>query len=131
MEDMSYQRTDSRLPLAKLYDWVAIGLRHRRFVALSFLGVFFGATRLAFLAPPSSQAHVKILVKRDRLDPLVSADSSSPMPQIATYVTDMEVNSEVELIKSRDLLEKVVVAWGLGHTGGRFLAPRSWGGGGR
>ena len=120
MEDMSYQRTDSRLPLAKLSDWVAIGLRHRRFVALSFLGVFFGAALLAFLVPPSYQAHIKILVKRDRLDPLVSADSSSPMPQIATDVTDMEVNSEVELIKSRDLLEKVVVACALDHTAGRY-----------
>ena len=125
MEDMSYQRTDSRLPLAKLYDWAAIGLRHRRFVALSFLGVFFGATLLAFLAPPSYQAHIKILVKRDRLDPLVSADSSSPMPQIATDVTDMEVNSEVELIKSRDLLEKVVVACGLDNPAGRYWSHGS------
>jgi uncharacterized protein involved in exopolysaccharide biosynthesis len=120
MEDMSYRRTDARPPLTKLSDWIRIGLRHRRWVALSFLGVFFGAALLALLVPPSYQANTKILVKRDRLDPLVSADSSSPMPQIATDVTDMEMNSEVELIKSRDLLEKVVVACGLENTGARY-----------
>jgi uncharacterized protein involved in exopolysaccharide biosynthesis len=120
MEDISDRGTDARMPLTKLRDWAAIGVRHRRWVALSFLGVFFGAALVAALAPPTYQANTKILVKRDRLDPLVSADSSSPMPQIATDVTEMELNSEIELIKSRDLLEKVVLACGLENTATRF-----------
>ena len=120
MEDISDRGPDARMPLTKLRDWAAVGVRHRRWVALAFLGVFFGAALVAALAPPSYQANTKILVKRDRLDPLVSADSSSPMPQIAADVTEMELNSEIELIKSRDLLEKVVLGCGLENTATRF-----------
>ncbi len=52
---------------------------------------------------------MKILVKRERVDPVVTAEASA-LPQFALAVTEEEMNSEVELLKSRDLLEKVVLA---------------------
>ena len=121
MADLTHRRTDDRPPLTKLRDLLTVGLRHSRLVVLSFVGVFLGAALAAFLLPPRYRANTKILVKRERLDPLVSADSSSSLPQIPAGVTDMEVNSEVELIKSLDLLGKVVTACGLQNT-----TTRSW-----
>jgi uncharacterized protein involved in exopolysaccharide biosynthesis len=120
MEDMNYRKTDARLPLTKLHDWVTVGLRHRRLAAISFVGVFLGTGVGAFLLPARYQTHIKILVKHERLDPLVSADVSSTMPQNVAGVSESEVNSELELIKSPDLLEKVVTTCGLQNTTTRF-----------
>jgi uncharacterized protein involved in exopolysaccharide biosynthesis len=113
MEDMHHRTTDARLPLTKLHDWVTVGLRHRHLVAVSFVGVLLGAGVGAFLLPPRYQTNIKILVKHERLDPLVSADVTGPLPQNLEGVSETEVNSEVELIKSHDLLEKVVTTCGL------------------
>jgi uncharacterized protein involved in exopolysaccharide biosynthesis len=126
MEDANYRTTDARLPLTKLHDWVTVGLRHRRLAVVSFAGVLLGAVLGAFLLPPRYEASVKILVKHERLDPLVSADSSSSLPQNIASVSDTEVNSEIELIKSRDLLEKVVTACGLQNMVSRFWPYPSW-----
>ncbi len=116
MEVMSYRKPDARLPLTKLQDWVIVGMRHRRLAAISFMGVLLGAAVGAFLLPPQYQTNIKILVKHERVDPLVSADTASTMPQNFAGVSESEVNSEVELIKSHDLLEKVVTTCGLQHS---------------
>ncbi len=125
MNDLYYPKTDTRLPLTKLHDWATVGLRHRRLAVISFVGVLVGAAVGAFLLPPRYQTNIKILVKHERLDPLVSADVSSTMPQNRVGVSESEVNSEVELIKSHDLLEKVVTACGLQNSGSHFPFFRS------
>jgi type II secretory pathway predicted ATPase ExeA/uncharacterized protein involved in exopolysaccharide biosynthesis len=58
---------------------------------------------------------MKILVKRERVDQVMSGDPNV-RPLVRTDVTDDDLNSEVELLKSRDLLAKVAVAAGL-HDG--------------
>ncbi len=55
--------------------------------------------------PNEYTAEMKILVKRDRLD-VATGETRQPPPE----VTDNDVNSEVVLLKSRDLLEDVAVA---------------------
>jgi len=125
MEDLYYPKSDTRLPLIKLHDWATVGLRHRRLAAISFVGVLVGAAIGAFLLPPRYQTNIKILVKHERLDPLVSADVSSTMPQNLGVVSESEVNSEVELIKSHDLLEKVVTTCGLQNSESHFPFLRS------
>ncbi len=96
-----------------LRDFLTVGFRHRRLILLAFVGTFSGVVLTALVLPIQYQAHMKILVKRARVDPMVSPDPN-PMPQLShDLVTEQELNSEVELIKSRDLLEKVVVVCGL------------------
>src|ERR1700719_1631037 len=121
MEDLYYPKTDTRLPLIKLHDWATVGLRHRRLAAISFVGVLVGAAIGAFLLPPRYQSNIKILVKHERIDPLVSAEVASTMPQNLTGVSESEVNSEVELIKGQDLLERVVTTCGLEKSRSKFL----------
>jgi len=97
-----------RIPPATLRDFLAIVFRHRRLTAITFLSIFCASVLLALLQPSHYVARIKMLVKRERADPVVTAENS--VPQFAKEVTEEEINSEVELLKSRELLEKVVLA---------------------
>ena len=68
----------------------------------------------ALLLPRKYEAEMKILVNRERVDPVVTSNPEAQAgPSIVPVVSEEDLNSEVELLKSRDLLEKVVVACGL------------------
>jgi uncharacterized protein involved in exopolysaccharide biosynthesis len=95
-----------------LRDLLAIVFRHRQIMLLSFFGVLSVAILAAMLQANRYEAAVKILVKRERVDPIVTSDAST-QSQFAPGVTEEEINSEVELLKSRDMLEKVVLACNL------------------
>lgn len=107
-----------------LRDLLATVFRHRRLVALSFLGVLSGAILVAVFGPNRYQAEMKILVKRERVDPVVTSEAS-PLTPYATAVTEEELNSEVELLRSRDLLEKVVLACELQRPNSKRAAALS------
>lgn len=101
----------ARLPSHSLRDWVAPCFRHGRLMIVSFLLILAGVVLITWMIPARYQAQVKILVKRERADPVVNPD---PNTQLAMpSLTEEDLNSEVELLKSRDLLEKVVAASGL------------------
>jgi len=88
--------------------------RRRRLATLIFLGIFVGALLGALLLPRKYEAEMKILVNRERVDAVVTPDPGNVNgPGIVPAVSEEDLNSEVELIKSRDLLERVVVACGL------------------
>jgi uncharacterized protein involved in exopolysaccharide biosynthesis len=97
-----------------LRDLLTIAFRHRLLIAISFLGILSGSILVALLQPNRYATGMKILVKRERVDPVVTAEASA-LPQFALGVTEEDMNSEVALLKSRDLLEKVVVACDLQH----------------
>jgi len=94
---------------ASLRDVAAALFRHRRLVLFSFLGIFLGAVLAALVLPKQYQSEMKILVKRGRVEASLGVQ---PQPAIS----EEELNSEVELLKGHDLLEKVVVACGLDHA---------------
>src|SRR5271155_3398159 len=87
---------------------------HAAEMALTFLGIFAGAVLCAVLLPRKYEAEMKILVNRERVDAVVTPDPDNANgPGMVPAVSEEDLNSEVELIKSRDLLERVVVACGL------------------
>lgn len=79
----------------------------------TFGSIFAGLLLLAVVAGSIYTSHMSILVNRERLDPLVSPESSSQMITTNTPITEEEINSEIELLKSRDVLEQVVLANGM------------------
>ena len=93
-------------------DVVAIGFRHQRVLVLCFVGVVLGVGLSALVLPTKYRAETKLLVKRERVDPVVSPEQNAPMTFHDT-VSEEEINSEVELITSPDVLQKVVVTCGL------------------
>ena len=95
-----------------LKDLLAIGFRHKRSMLLCFATVFLGAVLVGIFMPTSYQAHTKILVKRERVDPVVSPGESAPV-MVKDEVTEDELNSEVELLESDDVMRQVAVASGL------------------
>jgi uncharacterized protein involved in exopolysaccharide biosynthesis len=95
-----------------LRDFVAIGFRHKRLLILCFSGLLLGTVLATVLIPPKYQAITKILVKRERVDPVVTSQRSDPM-QVKEDVGEEELNSEIELIGSDDVLRQTVIANGL------------------
>lgn len=98
--------------LATLRDVVTPLFRHRKLLLSTFLGLLAATVLAVLLLPKDYQAETEILVKHDRVDAAVSSgrDDAIANPE---DVTEEELNSEVELLKSHDLLEKVVVACNL------------------
>jgi polysaccharide biosynthesis protein PslE len=96
-----------------LRDMVMPIFRRKRLVVTSFLGIFMGAILAAFLLANYYQVDFEILVDRERLDPMVTTEQTNQPAQQAQAVTPEELNSEIELLRSPDLLEKVVLANGL------------------
>ncbi|HEY6442161.1 MAG TPA: Wzz/FepE/Etk N-terminal domain-containing protein [Candidatus Acidoferrales bacterium] len=97
-----------------LRDLAAPIFRQRRLASFIFVGILAGAVVSALFVSRNYQAEMKILVNRDRTDPVVSPNptetsASAPMPA----VSEEDINSEVELLKSRDLIESVVLKCGL------------------
>ena len=90
--------------------------RHRRLVFVTFLGFVLGTILAIVLLPKDYQAKMKILVKRERVDAAVSPGRDAVLANPGD-VTEEELNSEVELLNSRDLLEKVVVSCNLEQIG--------------
>jgi uncharacterized protein involved in exopolysaccharide biosynthesis len=96
-----------------LRDVLAPLFRQRRLMILTFFGVFLGGILAALLLGNRYKAHMEILVMRERQDPVVTSEASPQTLQAAPPVTEEEINSEVELLHSGDLLQKVVLATGL------------------
>jgi uncharacterized protein involved in exopolysaccharide biosynthesis len=99
-----------------LRDLIAPLFRRKRVLVVSFfcalaLYLFIGLV----VMPPPYRAHMDMLVKGERFDPVVTAEPTTQLPINSSEVTLEEINSEVELLTSRDVLEKVVYATGLNN----------------
>jgi uncharacterized protein involved in exopolysaccharide biosynthesis len=95
-----------------LRDLLAIGFRHKRAFLLCFVGILLGTVAAVLLLPPTYESTAEIVVKRERIDPVVTAEKNDPT-QIVGEVTEEQLNSEAQLIMSEDVLRKAVVDSGL------------------
>ena len=91
-------------------DLIAPLFRHRRLLIISFVSVVVLVILFALVKGPSYASHMAILMNRERMDPLVSTEATTQMMTAPQPLQPEEVNSEVELLDSRDVLEKVVLA---------------------
>lgn len=96
-----------------LRDLVSPLFRHRRLATGCVVGALLCSIAATVLLSRKYESRMEILVNRERLDPVVTTESTTQVPQLAPQVTEEEINSEVELLQSRDVLEKVVLACGL------------------
>lgn len=100
-------------PAPTLRDLLAPLFRRKRLLTLVFFGTFLAAVLVAVMVSFQYKASMEILVNRQRLDPIVTSQSTLQQPLQPPPVTDQEINSEVELLQSADLLREVVLANGL------------------
>jgi len=92
-----------------LRDLATVAFRHIRLILFTFLSLLLITVLFILQLPTQYEAQMKILVKRQRLDPLVTVEAT-PTPSLSPDITMQELNSELELLKSRDLIEKVVLS---------------------
>ncbi len=124
MEDQSMIPYGGRLQRAPtLRDAASICFEHWRLILLVFCPILLGAVLSAFTTPRTYEAATEILVKRERVDPIVSPENEAAA-SLPPAVTEEELNSEVELLKSRDLLENVVITCGLDRRKDNSLLGR-------
>ena len=91
--------------------------RHIRLLKISFLLVFAGAMAYAIMFP-SYEAHMKILVRRGRIDPAMTPTQTvSPLLQ-QDVISEEELNSQSELLHDDEVLRTVAVQ--------NHLADGSW-----
>jgi len=111
MSEQNYRNTSgSATREATLRDILTPLFRRRRLLILSFCGVFLGAIIASVLLSSRYEAQMEILVNRDRMDPVVTTEQFSQTSPAAPPLTEEEINSEVELLQSQDLLKEVVLA---------------------
>jgi len=94
-------------------DVLAIGFRHKRVVMLCFCGILLGTIATAVLQPKQYVATTKFLIERERVDPVISPGASQNTAAPSSEVSEEELNSEVELLQSDDVLREVTLACNL------------------
>jgi uncharacterized protein involved in exopolysaccharide biosynthesis len=103
--------SDDRRPLPTLRDLFAIIFRQWWVMLGVFLLILLGVAVSGVLSP-KYEAEMKILVRRQRVDPVVTPQQSNT--QVGRdEVSEEDINSEVELLNSRDLLRNVALQTGL------------------
>jgi glycosyltransferase involved in cell wall biosynthesis len=106
-EELTIIRKPATVTSPTLRDLLAVLFRQRRLVLLSFMAIFVSVLGYGVFAP-SYQAHMNVLVRRGRADPLVTpAPTPSPMFQ-RDEITEEELNSQVELLRDDEILRTVV-----------------------
>src|SRR6266550_258477 len=116
MPEAGQIRNSRSTPSHTLRELAAILFRQSKFVIVSFTLVFLG-TLLYALVSPRYEAHLKVLLRRGRSDPVVSAQPASLADFARPAISEEELNSEVELLRDEDLLKQVVVQCGLVSPG--------------
>jgi polysaccharide biosynthesis transport protein len=107
----------AHVPSPTLRDLLAVVFRQRRLALISFVGIFFAILLYGLIAPPY-QSEMKVLVRRGRVDPVVTSTPSQAEFE-REGVTEEELNSEVELLHDDEILRTVVRRSGLiseGHS---------------
>jgi len=92
--------------------------RRRMLVLFTFLVVVTGTILVTLLLPNRYDSRMKILVKNQRVDVAITAQDTSGMnsPTVENEVSENQINSEIELLTSKDLLNQVVKETGLANN---------------
>ena len=104
-------------PLPTLRDVVAVLFRQRWPMLIAFAIVVI-AVVLSGVWVPKYETQMKILVRRQRSDAIVTSSANAPPQFAGDQVSEEDLNSEVELLNSEDLLRKVVLTTGLSGKSG-------------
>jgi uncharacterized protein involved in exopolysaccharide biosynthesis len=90
-----------------LRDAIIVIFRHKWMIALTFATTVIAAILLAMFLPDQYESRMKILVKKTRVEAPVTAEKTDTSFD-SNEISESELNSEISLLKSRDLLEQIV-----------------------
>jgi uncharacterized protein involved in exopolysaccharide biosynthesis len=101
-----------------LRDLISPLFRRKTLLITTFLATLGVVTLIGILVPAPYRSQMSVLVNRERHDPVVSTEATTQVPVMSSEVTLAEITSEMQLLQSQDLLEKVVLANGLADRHG-------------
>jgi uncharacterized protein involved in exopolysaccharide biosynthesis len=123
MPDQETARTDEE-PMSPTMRELATILFRQRKLFVRVAGMVFILAVIYAVAGTAYRAQVRVLVRRGRADPPVTAQPNAPPDFSRVEVTEEELNSEVELLKDDDVLRRVVEVNDLAaHDWLRWLRP--------
>ena len=101
-----------------LRDGAAAIFRRRALVLFTFFVVVTGTILITLLLPNRYDSRMKILVKNQRVDVAITAEATNGLnaPTVDNEVSENQINSEIELLTSKDLLMQVVNETGLAKS---------------
>jgi uncharacterized protein involved in exopolysaccharide biosynthesis len=100
-----------------LRDGASALFRRRGLVLFVFLAVVISTAVVTFLLPNKYESRMKILVKNQRVDVAITPEATSGAPAgVDAEVSENVINSEIELLTSRDLLTQVAKETGLAQA---------------
>src|SRR5262245_27977100 len=98
-----------------LRDGASAIFRRKALILITFLTVMIGTVVIRLWLPNRYESRMKILVKNQRVDIAITpeATAGAPAPAVDNDVSENQINSEIELLTSKDLLTEVVKQTGL------------------
>ena len=101
-----------------LRDGASALFRRRALVLFTFLAVVLGTAVVTYLLPNKYESRMKILVKNQRVDVAITPQATGGAPLgVESEVSENQINSEIELLTSRDLLAHVAKDCGFAQSG--------------
>ena len=94
-----------------LRDFLTVLFKHKQTILIIFFAVIITVTIGSFLLPPTYEAKSSLLVKFGReyiYRPEVGERGSSDMGPLIPLNQEEVINSEIQILTSRDLIEKVI-----------------------
>src|SRR5205809_2086165 len=96
--------------------------RRKSLVLSTVVAVIVGTAVLTFLLPDKYESHMKILVKNQRVDVAITPEQTTAAAVAENEVSENQINSEIELLTSKDLLTQVVKDCGLAKLEGGWFS---------
>lgn len=97
--------------------------RRKGLVLLTFLTVVAGTVIVTLVIPDKYESRMKILVKNQRVDVAITPANAQAQSVMADdEVSENQINSEIELLTSKDLLTQVVKDCGLANSKPRWFS---------
>ena len=96
--------------------------RRKSLVLSTLVAVIVGTAVLTFLLPDKYESHMKILVKNQRVDVAITPEQTTAAAVAENEVSENQINSEIELLTSKDLLTQVVKDCGLAKLEGGWFS---------
>ena len=111
MHDMLLTGRVASSPSLTLRNVLAVLFRRRRVFRATFFVLFIPIALAVLILPGTYQSETKIMLERQRADPVISSNLTRQETEAQTLskFDEQDIDSEIDLLESEDLLRDVVV----------------------
>ena len=121
---MEETTTETKNGIYTLEYFLGAFFRHKQVAGVVFIGVFALAAVISLMMPKQYDSSMKLLVKSERADLVVSPEAH-PAASTRSEVTESQINSEIELLTSDEILTEVVKKCQLTSNGNAQISGKS------